>query len=522
MAALRVEPTTISPKPFRQAGIEIGIVLRLFNAGLALKDERDVYHPYLAETLPELNTAGWQVFPDGRMETSYRLRPNLVWHDGEPLSAEDFVFSWRVFATPELGTAGSPPMNQIVEVLAPDPRTVVIRWARPYPNAVILDAPEFPPLPRHLLEDPFQAAQHDAFAALPHWTTAYVGPGPYRVERWEPGAVLEAASFDRFVLGRPKIDRIRLVFISDPNTALANLLSETVHFAGTGAIYYQQASILKREWEPRGAGKVLVAPGGWRYTHIQLRPELAEPRALLDLRVRRALLHAVDKDALNEALFEGQGIMADTIVWPTVGYFPDIDRAITKYPYDPRRSEQLMAEAGYAKAVDGIFTSPAAGRFLTELMVIAQAQNEAEMSIMAAMWRSAGFDIREGILPAAQAQSGQTRASFPGLFTSGGGSGESLLANLSTAGIPRPDNRWTGSNRGAWSNPDYDRLFESFNTTLDRRERNRQVVEMMKVFTADLGAFSLYFQPSITAHVAALRGPTVSGSGWDVHTWEFQ
>lgn len=141
--ALRVEPTTISPKPFRQAGIEIGIVLRVFNAGLAIKDEREVPHPYLVESLPELNSASWTVFPDGRMETTYRLRPGLVWHDGTPLTAEDFVFSWRVFGTPELGTAGSPPLNQMAEVAAPDPRTVAIRWQRPFPNAAILEAADF-------------------------------------------------------------------------------------------------------------------------------------------------------------------------------------------------------------------------------------------------------------------------------------------------------------------------------------------------------------------------------------------
>ena len=78
MAALRVEPTTISPKPFRQAGIEIGIVLRLFNAGLAINDERDVAHPELAEGLPQVNSDGWRVFSDGRMEPTYRLKPGLV------------------------------------------------------------------------------------------------------------------------------------------------------------------------------------------------------------------------------------------------------------------------------------------------------------------------------------------------------------------------------------------------------------------------------------------------------------
>src|SRR5688572_4007970 len=63
---------------------------RLFNASLALMDSSGEIRPYLAETLPQLNTDSWRVNPDGTMVTTYRLRPNLTWHDGHALSADDF------------------------------------------------------------------------------------------------------------------------------------------------------------------------------------------------------------------------------------------------------------------------------------------------------------------------------------------------------------------------------------------------------------------------------------------------
>lgn len=91
-------------------------------------DERGIAQPQLAEALPRLNSDTWRVFPDGRMETSYRLKPNLTWHDGTALSAEDFVFAYRVYATPALGAATSPPIGLMEEVLAPDDHTLVIRW----------------------------------------------------------------------------------------------------------------------------------------------------------------------------------------------------------------------------------------------------------------------------------------------------------------------------------------------------------------------------------------------------------
>ena len=54
------------------------------------------------------------------METTYRLRPNLTWHDGAPLTAEDFVFSWRVYANPDLGLSSHAPIPAISEVTAID------------------------------------------------------------------------------------------------------------------------------------------------------------------------------------------------------------------------------------------------------------------------------------------------------------------------------------------------------------------------------------------------------------------
>ena len=100
----------------------------LFTATLANWDLQERPSPVLGESVPVLNSETWRVFPDGRMETTYRLKPNLLWHDGTPLVAEDFVFAWRVFATPAFGWSGTIPISSMAEVVAPDPRAVTIRW----------------------------------------------------------------------------------------------------------------------------------------------------------------------------------------------------------------------------------------------------------------------------------------------------------------------------------------------------------------------------------------------------------
>jgi peptide/nickel transport system substrate-binding protein len=529
VAAVRVEPSTVAGRQLRSArGVATYLSQRMFNADMALLDERGNPVPYLAEALPQLHTDGWRVFPDGRMETTYRIKPGLTWHDGAPLTAGDWVFGWQVYASPDW-LARRLPFSSIDEVTAPDDHTVVIRWSRPYPEAGNLAGrdEEMPPLPRHLLGKPFAEMDPDAFLSHPFWNREFVGLGPYRVDRWEPGSFFEGVAFDGHVLGRPKIDRIRVVFISDSSTAVANMLAGEIHLAADTAIRLSQALEIRADWEPRGAGGALLHPNQWRAVHFQHRPEYQGALGLLDPRVRKALAHAIDKQSINEAVYGGGSSPADNMISPLSTWGAAAEKGSVKYPYDLRRSELIMNEAGYAKGTDGMYASPTAGRFRSEVKTNAASDNEAEVSIIANGWRQAGFDIQEAVLPAAQAQDNEVRSTFPGMYTNNTTQGESALLNQISGRIPGPSNRWSGSNRGGWSNAEYDRVAETFNTTLDRTEREELVARMVRIHTEDVGTVSLLFRLQPWVFASALKGfdkvvAPESNMAWNMHTWEFK
>ncbi len=501
---------------------------RLFNATLAIFDQRGQPQPYLAAELPRLQTPSWQVFPEGRMETTFKLKPNLVWHDGAPLTADDFVFASNVYATPELGSAESPPNSLIDDVTAPDPTTVLIRWKRPYAEAGRLTE-DFPPLPRHVLESPFQSwSNADTFLSHPFWTTEYVGAGPYRIDRWDPGASIEATAFDRHALGAPKISRVRIVFLPDANATLANLLAGEIHYATDDSIRFQQGLVLQQQWGAGGGGTLIVKPSLWRGAFIQLRPEYMAVPGFADRRVRKALALTMDRDGLNEALFEGKGIMSDVpLIPPSVDYYPTVESVATKYGNDPAQAQALLTEAGFARGPDGVWASPTGGRLAFPLITTASAgQNEAEISILAAGWRQVGIDVSEAIMSVVQAQSGEARSVFPGIQTLSIPLGADTLAANNTAGISRAANRWSGRNRGGWSNAEFDRLSDTFSTTLDQNERIRLISQMVRIWTDELPSISMFFNPIPIAHVAALTGPQNVAPdaeiAWNIHQWELK
>jgi peptide/nickel transport system substrate-binding protein len=234
----------------------------------------------------------------------------------------------------------------------------------------------------------------------------------------------------------------------------------------------------------------------------------------------------VDKAAINEAIYAGGSIVADFMVPPVAQYGSAIDRAIPKHPLDPRRSEQLMNEMGFTKGADGMYSSPTEGRFRVELQTNASGDNVSEQQVLASEWKRAGFDMTEAILPAAQTQDNQVRATFSGIFTNNTGLGVPALMNNTSERIPRADNRWQGGNRIGWSNATYDRLADTFNTTLDASERERLAVEMAKIFAEDLPSVTLFFRTQPWISGSTLKGLALvapeSNMSWNIHEWEFR
>lgn len=177
VVGIRAEPTSVAIKsvgPSSFAGNSL--VTRLFNTDLAMIDDRGALRPYLAETLPRLDTDSWRVSLDGQMDVIWKFRPGIVWQDGTPFSMEDFLFAWQVYSKPELGAAGTPSMRATQGIEALDDRTVLVRYGVPFPDA-LTDVLE--PLPRHLLEDSFQQTDANTFGNQPYWTLP-VGVRPAR------------------------------------------------------------------------------------------------------------------------------------------------------------------------------------------------------------------------------------------------------------------------------------------------------------------------------------------------------
>jgi peptide/nickel transport system substrate-binding protein len=498
------------------------------NGYVTLRDDEDQVRPHLAAELPSFDAGTWKLLDDGGMQVIWRLRKDVRWHDGAEFTSADLKFGWQVAIEPTTPIAGSGNVGRFIEgIETPDPYTAVIRWRQTSRFGGEMGRTHLHPLPRHLLEPAF-LAEKEGFVNHPYFTApeSFAGAGPFRVIEWERGSQLTTDAFDQYFLGRPRIDRVTFRFIVDPRTALANMLAGSIDVAG-GSIGFDGAVILQREWARSGGGTLLMQPDNFRHHLPQLRAEQASLSDLLNPAVRKALMYALNREQLVEGAFPGAGIplLADSIVTPGTPLADAVGERLVRYPYDPSRAATFLQDAGWRRGADGILVKPGGDRFQLELRSLGIPERDKVFALMQQDYRQVGIDLVW--VDVSGTQAGIDYAHYPGLLLSG------LPINHPNFGarwhsrtIARPENRFTGSNSGGYSNPVVDRLLDDLDRAIQLPDQLRYWGEVWRILTDEVGVMSLYFSPASQAFrkgVMVSMPKTASGSYlWQLHEWDLQ
>ena len=507
--ALPIEPAALGSK-FSTGRSGLDEYAWLFAAPLVRIDYQGNPSPLLAEEIPSLERGTWKVLPDGRMETTYRLRKGVTWHDGTAFTADDVVFTWGAIVNPELPATDRTPERSIESMEAVDANTVLMRWRETF---IFANEYELEPIPKHILE-PLLQRDPQSFANATYWSREWVGLGPYKLADWVPGAYVKGQAFSGYVLGAPKIEEVYVHVVPDANQAVARFLAGTLDLSLGSLIRVEEGVTLKEQIEPQGLGTVVTPPeGGIRVTDFQWREPLIPPAR--DVRVRRAMYHSVDRQLMNETLQFGLVQPAHMVLAPGSPSFGPADAAVTKYPYDVNRATQLLGEAGWTKGSDGILRNAGGERFDLGVRVTEGTLNNKEAQVMSDFWKAIGINPEVDLMPRALQNDQEYRAKFPGVASSSP-MGVDALDRFRSENIPNDANRWRGGNRGGYSSPTMDRLSKEFFTTVELAPRTNTHVQVLKLISDDVVTMPWYYQVDVYAIRAGLMGavPTVPGQGW--------
>lgn len=501
--------------------------------GLVTNDRFGELEPRLVARLPSLDQGTVTILPDGRMETTWRLRPDVKWHDGVPLTSEDVAFSWRAATDPEIPVSGSAEVvNRLIEAIeTPDPLTAVIRWKTSYFRALELGHRELWLLPKHLLGEAFEGDKN-VFLTLPYWTRDYVQLGPFRLVDFGLGEHMVFERFDDYFLGRPRLSRIIIRSISDPNTLMANLSAGAIDMVSEKTLPLDLFLQMSGEWNETGVGTVVQRQDFWRYLRFQFDPQLAQPvEVSRDVRLRRGLLYGFDRDALREFLLPGvPDTSGDTFMLSGDLRRELVGQPFARYRYDPTQALRDFGEGGWRRAADGRMVSSQGQQVQIEIR--ANRESAREIALVADFWRRLGLDVSELTPAPALARDPEWQSKFPALESTARGTGDQIFTTFDGRLPSTAENRWTGANRAHYANPALDRLIDRLHATLPQREQGLVLREMGELLATDLPALPLYFAPAFAAmnrgvralvdDYAGTRGPA-SGPGLmsrNAHLWD--
>jgi peptide/nickel transport system substrate-binding protein len=492
-------------------------VERLVNAGLSVPDPSDVLHPQLAEAVPSLENGLWKLLPDGRMETTWKLRQGASWHDGAPVTSADLAFTARVEQDRELAWVRNTAYDYIDRVETTDERTLTIYWKRPFVDAdTMLSASSQRglPLPKHLLEQAY-ADDRAGFLQLPFWSHGFVGAGPFSVKEWEPDSHIVLAAFDRYVLGRPKIDEIEIRLIPDTNAVIANILGGAVEYTMDGrSIPLEEARNLQAQWRD---GHLELSVGGVPSIFPQFRN--TNPPIVANLQFRRALMHAMDRQEMVDSIQGGLASVAHTWLGPEQKDFKAIEPSIVKYEYDPQRAAQLIEGLGYSRGSDGIYQDRGGGRLVIPIHTTITSINQKATLAVADYWQRAGVATDIITIPLQRQSDREFMFTLPAFHLIRTGRSLRSFNSFHSAESPLPENTFLGSNRGRYSNAELDALIDRFFVTIPRQENLQVLGQIVHHETDQLVVMRVFFDPEATMIANRLRN-IPGGTPWNAQEWE--
>ncbi|MBM2810829.1 MAG: hypothetical protein HW416_1588 [Chloroflexi bacterium] len=509
--------------PFGGSANGIDAMENLLNAGAVLRDDVDVLRPQLAEAVPTLDSGLWKLLPDGRMETTWRIKNGAQWHDGAPVTAEDLLFTLTVGRDPEqIAFNGHIGFEVIERAEATDASSLTVWWKRPFTEADSLFTTEFAmPMPRHLLERTYNEDKA-GLVLLPYWTSEFVGTGPFKLKDWEKGSYMTLQAFDQYVLGRPKIDEILVKFIPDPNTIVANMLASEADVSLGRGISLEQAMQVQEQWRD---GKMAIGYLNWVVIYPQfINPS---PTVLLDARMRKALVHALDRQEMADTLQGGLTPVAHAIVNTNIPAYRELEPQVVKYEYDPRRAMQMIEGLGYTRATDGMFRDGTGEPLRVEIRTTGEQeiQTKSVLSIQD-YWQKAGVGVDTIIIGPQRRTDRAYRATRPGFEVLRTPDGRKGLRRAHGSETPLPENNFGKSgNNARYINAEFDGLLDRYFATIPTTERLQVLGQIVRHSTDQVNVMGLFqgAEPSLIANRlsgAGPRGGQESTNAWNAWEWD--
>lgn len=471
----------------------------VFN-GLVRFDADLNLEPDLASELP--------VVSDDGLVVTVELRDDVRFHDGEPFTAADVVFTWEALLDPAVVTPARDALalpGPVQSIEAVDDHTVRFKLARPDP--AFAEKLYIGIVPSHLLAG--ENLNETSFNQKP------VGTGPYVYDEWRPGDRLVFSANADYFDGPPGINRLVFTFVSDANARAAMLRNGSVD-------YTQLPPDLARLFEGDPRFQVVTPASA---SIIQLTLPNGNP-VLADQKVRQALALAVDRQAIVDTILGGMGGPAYSPILP--GHWAYDEEALI--PYDPAKARALLAEAGWTETDRQGFLKKDGERLAFTVMYLPFLKSDQQVALAIRSYLAQiGVDVdvegvdSPGYLDRVHKDAWLHNVGLPYdpdyVFWS------QYRSEFANDGDPN-------TNRAAMKNAEVDAALARGRTAVSRDERREAYIMFQRAARDDASHLYLARQPIVVVASKDISGiepqlmggphAFVRGVAWNIHRWSLE
>jgi peptide/nickel transport system substrate-binding protein len=498
---------------------------RIFYEPLAAHDPEGNLFPILAAEIPSIQNGG--VARDGKSVT-WKLKPNVSWHDGKPFTADDIVFNWEYAADPATAAVTSGAYRDIERVEKVNAHTVRLHFKNPTPfwfdafcgaRGMII--------PKHL----FEAYKGDKSREAPN-NLKPVGTGPYKFVDFRPGDIVRGEINANYYLpNRPFFDQIEMKGGGDaPSAARAVLQTGEYDWAWN----LQVGDDILRRLEQGGKGRVEMATGGG-VEHIQLNntdpwKEVDGERSsaktthpfLTDTAVRQALNLLVDRGAVHEQLYGRLGQATPNYVnGPSRFRSPNM-----KWEFNVEKANQLLDAAGWKRSADGIRAKDGKRlKMVYQTSINAERQKTQAIVKQAAARAGIEIEIKSVVASVFFGSDLANPDNYPKFYSDiqmynngpGAPDPQTFMLQFVSWEVSAKDNKWQGRNTTRWRNEESDRLWRAASSEMDPVKRAAIFIKINDLVIQNVVMIPIIWRNVVAGASNKLKGTDISG--WDSNLW---
>lgn len=435
--------------------------------------------------VPDL-ASSYEISQD-ELNYTVKLKKDIKWHDGENLTADDVIFTVQAAQNSDYGSTQR--INwQGVEVEKADDYTIIFKLKNKY--AQFLNNLTLPILPYHIWEN-----VKPINFALSEFNLKPIGSGPYKFEKLQKDSsgkisLYQMAVNKSFYSEKPYIDSIQLRFYESEDQLIDAYNKGEVKNLG----FVSAKNLDKLKFTQRLTIEKINMP---RYFGIFFNQN--QSKILSDKNTRVALSMATNKNALNDKILNGNGIIVDS---PIIEEIFKVGGEVVRYENSITEAEKLLEKSGWLKTEDDPIRGKEEEKLVLKLTTSTWPELVEVAQTIKEQWLQAGIDVQIETLPTASLQQAIRDRNYEMLLF-----GEILTLD------PDPFSLWhssqkkdPGLNLALYDNKDVDILLEDARKTLNPEERFRKYGELQKLITEDVPAIFLYSPYYLYPHAKEIKG----------------